>query len=114
MTIVQYVLVFLACVAIAIADPMLKYLGIHSNLSSGMKATLWSGVGLLYMFQIGIFYWVFKTKGELLQVVIMQTVVYAVIGVVASVVLFHEPTSSVRVIGAVIAILAVVVVYIGK
>ena len=102
---IDWVLVFIACVAVSVADVLLKQVAVNqSNFLRAVISPLMGGVLALYAFQIGIFLWVFVKKAELGLVGIAQNVIYAVIVLGAAALFFNEGLSTPKIIGTVLAL----------
>ena len=102
---VDWVLVFIACVVVSVADVLLKKSGV--NHTTFWPAVFSSSTGWalgLYAIQIGVFLWVFVKKAELGLVGIAQNVIYAIVVLAAAHLLYDETLSTPKIIGAILAL----------
>jgi drug/metabolite transporter (DMT)-like permease len=102
--------VFLAVIAVAVADVLLKKAAAQGNLSSAMSSPwLLCAVGL-YLFQIGFFTVAFIAGWKLSVIGALQTAVYALIVLAAGVLIFNESLSRSQMIGALLAFGGVILI----
>ena len=102
--------VFLAVISVAVADVMLKKAANQGNLESALSSPWLIGAVGLYLFQIGFFVVAFMAGWKLSVIGVLQTAVYALIVLAASVLLFNESLSRSQVVGALLAFGGVVLI----
>ena len=100
----QWLLVGLAVVAVAVADVFLKKATTPNDLGMALRSPwFWGAVGL-YLLQIGFFTYAFVSGWKLSVLGALQTALYAVIVLVAGVVLYRETLTPVQFMGIVLAL----------
>ncbi|MBW7885845.1 MAG: hypothetical protein H3C34_25080 [Caldilineaceae bacterium] len=102
--IVHLALIVVAIVAVAVADAFLKKAASDGVLVQAFKSPWMAGATLLYLYQVVVMTYMFTRGWELSIVGSLQTALYAVIVVAASVILFKETLTWVQVVGVVLAI----------
>ncbi len=104
-------LVTLAVSAVAIADIFLKQASSHgASLLEAIKSPWMIGAVVLYLFQIFFFTYLFVSGAQLINIGVLQTVLYAVIVLLAGFLIFHESLSTLQIIGAALALVGVILV----
>ncbi len=101
---VHFVLIVVAIIAVAVADACLKKAASGGILSQAFKSPWMVGAVLLYLYQMVVITYMFANGWQLSIFGSLQTVLYAVIVVGASVVLFKETLTWVQMLGVVLAI----------
>jgi drug/metabolite transporter (DMT)-like permease len=96
--------------AVAVADILLKKAASHGSLSRALLSP-WMAVAIgLYLFQIGFFTYAFMAGWKLSVIGALQTALYALVVLVAGVLLYRESLSPVQVAGILLAIGGVVLI----
>ena len=103
-------LLIVAVVSVAVADVFLKRATLNTTFLKALTSPWMAGAVLLYLFQIFFFTYVFVSGGELSLVGSLQTVLYAVIVLGASVLLFNEKLTILQAAGFVLAIGGVILI----
>ena len=104
-------LLFLAVTAVAIADIFLKQATANgASLWEAIKSPWMLGAIFLYLFQIFFFTYVFVAGVPLISVGILQTVLYAVIVLLAGFLLFHESLTGIQIFGTILALSGVLLI----
>jgi drug/metabolite transporter (DMT)-like permease len=107
MSFIQTTLLVLAVSAVAIADIFLKKTQIEGSLLKAITSPWMLCAIVLYLFQIFFFTYLFASGAKLINIGIMQTVLYAVIILVAGIYFFEETLSSMQIAGVILALLGV-------
>lgn len=97
-------ILILAVSAVAIADVFLKKAAVTGNMIATLKSPWMVGAIALYLFQIFFFTYVFVMGVRLVNVGILQTVLYAAIVLASGVLLFGETLTTLQVVGVVAAV----------
>jgi len=108
MSFTHTILLILAVSAVAIADVLLKETGALGNLSKALMSPWVLGAIVLYLFQIILFTYLFVSGEHLLNIGLVQVALYEFIVVVAAVVLFKETLTTVEAVGALFAVIGIV------
>lgn len=95
---------FSRCYSVAIADVMLKKATTQDNLATAITSLWFIGATGLYLFQISFFIFAFMAGWKLSVIGALQTALYAIIVLVAGVVLFKETLTSTQILGVLFAI----------
>ncbi|MBI2024630.1 MAG: hypothetical protein HYT03_00875 [Candidatus Harrisonbacteria bacterium] len=103
-------LVLLAVSAVAIADVFLKRAGMGSGFGQAMKSLWFWGAVALYLFQIGVFLYLFISGTKLISVGVMQTILYAVIILGSGILFFGETLTALQATGVILGILGVILI----
>ena len=101
-------LLILASSAVAIADVLLKKASSFTDFSDFLKSPWMIGAILLYFFQIIIFVYLFFVGEKLIDVGIVQIILYAFIIVASSILFFHEPLTLIKTTGIVLGIVGII------
>jgi multidrug transporter EmrE-like cation transporter len=100
----QWSIVGLAVVAVAVADIFLKKATLHNDLGAALRSPwLWGAVAL-YLLQISFFTFAFVSGWKLSALGALQTALYAVVVLVAGVVLYRETLTPAQVLGVALAL----------
>ncbi len=106
----EWLLVALAVAAVAVADVFLKKSTVQGDFVAALRSPwLWGAIAL-YLFQIGFFVYAFVAGWQLSVLGSLQTVLYAVIVIVAGVAFYHETLAPAQVLGIGLALGGVVLV----
>jgi len=108
MSFTHAILLILAVSAVAIADVLLREAQPLGSLSKALISPWVLGAVALYLFQIIIFTYLFVSGGHLLNVGLVQVVLYEFIVVIAAVVLFKETITTIEAVGAFFAVIGMV------
>jgi drug/metabolite transporter (DMT)-like permease len=108
MSFIQSTLLFVSVSAVAIADIFLKETQKAGSLGRALTSPWMLCAIILYLFQIFFFTYLFVSGAKLVNIGIMQTVLYAVIILVAGVFFFEETLSGVQIAGVILALLGVI------
>jgi drug/metabolite transporter (DMT)-like permease len=103
-------LLILASAAVAVADVFLKKASTFPNFSAVLKNPWMVSAILLYIFQIIIFVYLFFIGEKLIDVGIVQIILYASIIVISSMLFFHEPLTLVKIIGIILGITGIILI----
>jgi multidrug transporter EmrE-like cation transporter len=106
----QGLVMFLAVVAVAVADVLLKKAATHGNLREALSSPWLLGAVILYFLQIGLFTIAFIADWKLSIVGALQTAFYALIVLAAGVLLYNENLTRIQVIGILLTISGVVMI----
>lgn len=102
--------ILLAVIAVAVADVFLKRASHHGNLGTALSSPwLFMAVGL-YLLQIVIFTIAFVAGWKLSLIGALQTALYAVIVLVAGVLLYNESLTRLQLLGVFLAIGGVILI----
>jgi drug/metabolite transporter (DMT)-like permease len=104
------VLLILAYAAVAVADVFLRKASDFTNVADIFKSPWIIGAIALYIFQIFVFIYLFFTGAQLINVGIVQIVLYALIIIGSSVLLFHETVTPAQTIGIVFGVVGVILI----
>jgi drug/metabolite transporter (DMT)-like permease len=96
-------LIILSVISVAIADVFLKRAALNDTFFKALKSPWMVGAILLYLFQIFFFTYVFVSGWKLSLIGSLQTVLYAVIVLGASIVVFRERLTTLQTIGLLLA-----------
>lgn len=107
MSIIQTVLLFLAVSAVAIADVLLRKTHEIGSLSKAIFSPWMLGAVLLYLFQIFFFTYLFVSGVKLVHIGVLQTILYAVIVLLAGIFIFGESLTPIQIVGVVLALISV-------
>lgn len=105
---IYIVLLILASSAVAVADVLLKKASAFTNFTAVLKSPWMIGAVLLYIFQIIIFVYLFFIGEKLINVGIVQIILYAFIIIASSVLFFHEPLTLIKITGIVLGITGII------
>jgi drug/metabolite transporter (DMT)-like permease len=95
----ELLLVGLAVTAVAVADVFLKRATVEAEFGAALRSPwLWAAIAL-YLFQIGFFVYAFVAGWQLSVLGSLQTVLYAVIVIVAGVTFYHESLAPTQLLG---------------
>ncbi len=108
MSFTHTLLLLLAVSAVAIADVFLKQTQSLGSMSKALMSPWMIGAIALYLFQIVFFTYLFIGGENLIYIGLMQIVLYGIIVLVAGVTIFGESLTVIQTIGALFAILGVV------
>ncbi|MEA2701316.1 MAG: hypothetical protein QOE22_25 [Candidatus Parcubacteria bacterium] len=108
MSFIQTGLIILAVSAVAIADVFLRKTQSLGSFSKALTSPWLMGAVALYILQIAIFTYLFSKGAELSYVGVLQVVFYALIVLIAAVVLFKEPIGTLQIVGTAFALIGVV------
>ncbi|MBI2109314.1 MAG: hypothetical protein HYT93_04065 [Parcubacteria group bacterium] len=97
-------LLILAVAAVAIADVFLKQAAVHNSLWAAFKSPWMIGAIFLYLFQIFFFTYIFVAGVQLVNVGVLQTVLYAAIVLFAGFFIFNETLTPIQVLGIILAL----------
>lgn len=96
---IQWLVVGLAVLAVAVADICLKKAAAQSDLGAALRSPwLWGAAGL-YLVQVGFFTYAFVSGWKLSALGAWQTVLYAVVVLAAGVVLYRETLTPAQAVG---------------
>ena len=107
MSFIQTALLILAVSAVAIADVFIKKTQTAGNFGKAITSPWMLCAIVLYLFQILFFAYLFFYGAKLINVGIMQTVLYAIIVLIAGIFLFKETLSGVQILGVILALVGV-------
>ena len=113
MSFIHTALLILAVSAVGIADIFLKKIEATGNMWKAITNPWMVGAIGLYLFQIFFFTYLFIHGAKLVHVGILQTVLYAVIVLIAGVFFFGETLSSMQIVGIILALVGVLLVNLG-
>lgn len=99
-----------AVISVAVADACLKKAASQGGLLQALTSPWMIGAVLLYLFQLLFFTYVFVSGWQLSIVGSLQTVLYALVVLGASIVLFQETLTRTQVVGAVLAVAGAVLI----
>jgi len=108
MSFTHAILLILAVSAVAIADVLLREAQPLGSLSKALTSPWVLGAIVLYLFQIIIFTYLFVSGEHLLNVGLVQVALYEFIVVIAAVMLFKETLTTMEAIGALFAVIGIV------
>jgi drug/metabolite transporter (DMT)-like permease len=103
----QTVLLISAVSALAIADVILKKAQATGSIIKAITSPWMLGVIILYLFQIFIFTYLFVSGAKLIPVGIIQTVLYAIIILLAGIFIYGETLSGIQMAGVILSLLGV-------
>lgn len=106
----QWIVIFLAVISVAVADIMLKKAANHGNLLDAIASPWFVGAASLYFVQISFFIYAFLAGWKLGVIGALQTALYAIIILVASVFFYKETLTWNQLTGMVFAISGVVMI----
>ena len=107
MSFIQTGLLVLAVSAVAIADVILKKAQTAGSLGKAVLSPWMLLVIALYLFQIFFFTYLFVSGAKLIHVGIMQTVLYAIIVLLAGIFIYQESLSVIQIAGVALSLLGV-------
>lgn len=107
MSFIHTALLVLAISAVAIADVFLKKTQTAGSFWKAITNPWMLGAIVLYLFQIFFFTYLFFHGAKLINIGVMQTVLYALIILMAGIFIFGETLSNVQIIGVIFALLGV-------
>jgi drug/metabolite transporter (DMT)-like permease len=102
--------IFLAVIAVAIADILLKKAAAQGSLGTALSSPWLILATGFYLLQIGIFTFAFVAGWKLSLLGALQTALYALIVLGAGVLLFHENLTRLQTIGVILAVGGVVLI----
>jgi multidrug transporter EmrE-like cation transporter len=106
----EWLLLALAVVAVAVADVFLKKATVQGDIVAAFRSPwLWAAIAL-YLFQIGFFVYAFVAGWELSVLGSLQTILYAVIVLVAGVTLYQESLAPAQLAGVGLALGGIVLI----
>jgi drug/metabolite transporter (DMT)-like permease len=105
---IYIILLTLACAAVAVADVFLKKALGASDFVTVLKSPWVLAAAALYLFQIFIFTYLFFIGAKLVNVGIVQIILYGLIVVGSSMLFFHETLTAVKIIGIILGLAGVV------
>jgi drug/metabolite transporter (DMT)-like permease len=107
---IQWFIISLAVVVVALADIWLKKAASESNPADTLRSPwLWGAVGL-YLLQISLLTYAFIAGWKLSILGAIQTALYTLIVLAAGVILYREPLTRVQVVGVLLAIAGIVLI----
>ncbi len=109
-TIYIFILLILACSAVAIADVCIKKASTATSFSGIFKNPWFVAAIFLYIFQIFIFAYIFCLGLQLSYVGIMQIILYALIVLVSSVLFFHEDFTFIKIVGIILGVFGIILI----
>lgn len=107
---IQWIVIFLAVISVAVADVMLKKAATHGNLLDALASPWFFGAAGLYFLQISFFIYAFLAGWKLSVIGALQTALYAIIIIVAGVFLYKETLSWNQMAGVFLALSGVVLI----
>lgn len=103
-------LLVLGSSAVAIADVLLKKASSFASFIDFAKSPWLVGAVLLYALQIGVFVYLFLSGQKLVDVGIMQIIIYALIVIFSSIFFFHESLTALKIVGILFGLVGVVLI----
>jgi drug/metabolite transporter (DMT)-like permease len=104
----QWLAIIPAIIAVAVADILLKKTAQNSSLDSALRSPwLWMAVAL-YLWQIAFFTWALVAGWKLSLIGAMQTTLYALIVLIAGVLIYRENITPLQALGAGLAVVGAV------
>lgn len=100
----HWLLIGLAVVAVAIADVLLKKATAQNDLSAAVRSPWFGGAIGLYLLQVAFFTYAFVSGWKLSVLGALQTALYAVIVLVAGIVIYRETLTPAQWIGVLLAL----------
>jgi drug/metabolite transporter (DMT)-like permease len=110
MSIFQTFLLTLAISAVAIADVLLKKTESLGSMSKAILSPWMLGAVILYLFQIFFFTYLFISGTKIINIGIMQTVLYAIIILFSGVFIFGESLTTLQCAGVLLALVGVILI----
>ncbi|MCL4302513.1 MAG: hypothetical protein KJ077_42885 [Anaerolineae bacterium] len=107
---IQISLIILAVIAVAVADVLLKKASDEGSLHRAIQSPWMVGAFLLYLFQILFFTYIFIAGWELSLVGSLQTVLYALVVLMAGIFVFRETLTLVQGVGVLFAVGGVILI----
>jgi drug/metabolite transporter (DMT)-like permease len=107
MPFIQTILLILAVTSVAIADAFLKQSQALGSLSKALMSPWVIAAVLLYLFQIVVFVYLFVSGARLSNIGITQTVLYALIVLIAAALFFKESFTLIQILGIILALIGV-------
>lgn len=107
---IYLLLLILASASVAVADVFLKKASAFVNMADFLKSSWMISAILLYVFQIFIFIYLFFSGVKLVDVGIMQVILYALIVLTSGILFFHETLTLIKIIGIILGITSVVLI----
>lgn len=101
-------MLILAASSVAVADIFIKKAVIVGSFSKMLVSPWIWGAIVLYLFQIGVFAYLFVSGSKLLYIGVMQIVLYSLIVILAGIFLFNESITPIQMGGVVLAIVGVI------
>jgi drug/metabolite transporter (DMT)-like permease len=111
MPLIHTALIILAVSAVGIADVFLKKTQSLGSMGKAILSPWMLGALALYLFQIFFFTYLFLSGAKLINIGIMQTVLYALIVIFAGIIFFGESLSSLQILGITLALLGVILLH---
>jgi drug/metabolite transporter (DMT)-like permease len=106
----QGLILGLAVLAVALADIFIKKAAVEANLTQAVRSPwFWAAVGL-YLLQIAVFTYAFVGGWKLSLIAAMQTALYALVVLAASILLYREAVTGVQALGILLAFGGVVLI----
>ncbi|OGZ73495.1 MAG: hypothetical protein A2908_02195 [Candidatus Staskawiczbacteria bacterium RIFCSPLOWO2_01_FULL_38_12b] len=105
---IYIILIILAATAVAVGDVLLKKASGYTNFSHFLKSPWIIFAALLYLFSIIVFSYIFFSGVQLINVGIVQLILYALIIVGSGVLFFNEKLTIVKMIGVALGVTAVI------
>jgi drug/metabolite transporter (DMT)-like permease len=102
--------IVIAVIAVAVADVLLKKAALAGSLGAALRSPWLMLAIALYLFQVGLFIFVFISGWKLSIIGALQTALYALIVLAAGVLLYNEDLTRLQVIGILLAIGGVVLI----
>ena len=99
-----------AVTSVAVADACLKKAASQGMLLQALTSPWMVGAVLLYLFQLFFFTYVFVSGWQLSIVGSLQTVLYALVVLGASLIFFQETLTRVQVVGIVLAVAGAILI----
>ncbi|OGI96190.1 hypothetical protein A3I84_01470 [Candidatus Nomurabacteria bacterium RIFCSPLOWO2_02_FULL_36_8] len=96
--------------SVAVADVFLKKASTFTDLATFLKSPWMIGAISLYIFQIFIFIYLFFTGMKLIDVGIMQVILYALIVLASGILFFHETLTLIKIIGIILGIISIALI----
>ena len=103
-------LLILASASVAVADVFLKKASTFTDMANFLKSPWMIGAILLYVFQIFIFIYLFFSGVKLVDVGIIQIILYALIVLTSGILFFHETLTLINIIGVALGITGIVLI----
>ena len=101
-------LLVLGSSAVAVADVLLKKASSFSSFADFARSPWMIGAILLYAFQIAVFIYLFLSGQKLVDVGIVQIILYALIVVASSILFFHESLTTLKIIGILLGLTGII------
>ncbi len=107
----QTLVVLVAVTSVALADVLLKKAALAGNLTGVLRSPWLWGAIVLYLVQICIFTFAFISGWKLGVIGALQTALYALIVLTASVLFFREHLTSAQIVGVLMALGGVLLIH---